>query len=51
MTEQTYILRNDEIKAAAKRVIDDLPTDPIYQMVIQLHDRNRTAAQNRLMWH
>ena len=49
--ETVYILRSDELKKAAKTYIDDLPLDPIYQMVIQEYHRDRTAAQNRLMWH
>jgi len=49
--DQVYVIRNDELKAAAKREIDNLPTDPIYQIVIQEYHRDRTGAQNRLMWH
>jgi hypothetical protein len=45
-----YIIRNDDIKRAVKEQIDQLPIDPLYQVEIHEHHRNRSLAANRLLW-
>ena len=48
--KQKLIIRNDHIKETAKRFIDSLPFDPLHELNITEHKKDRTLAQNRLMW-
>lgn len=47
---RTFIIRGESQKTAAQAVIEMLPVDPTYEVVIREHKRNRSLDANALMW-
>lgn len=47
---QKIILISEELKVRAMHIIKKLPLDPVYEIVIKEHKRNRSAEQNSLYW-
>ena len=47
---KTYIIRDERIRANAINLIRDLPTSPLYQVVISEVKSIRTLEQNAKMW-
>ena len=45
-----FTIRTDRIKENAIQAIRELPIDPVYSVIIRPYKKNRTAAQNALMW-
>ena len=48
--KHTLILRNPDIKETASRLILGCPLEPLHEVVIREHKKDRTAAQNALLW-
>lgn len=44
------ILRNSQLRHRARIAILELPEKPIYEVIIRPYKKDRTLAQNRLMW-
>jgi len=45
-----YILRDRSVKASAIDFISRLPVEPVYEVTIKEHKKNRSNDQNALMW-
>ncbi|KKU86976.1 MAG: hypothetical protein UY18_C0050G0004 [Microgenomates group bacterium GW2011_GWF2_47_9] len=51
MAEQkTIVLKSPEALQSAIDHLIMLPTDQVYEVVIRVHERNRSGAQNSLLW-
>ena len=48
--KQVFVLRNETIKDNAKVYIGALPLEPVSEVIIRPHKKDRTVAQNSLMW-
>ena len=48
--KHTLILRNPDIKETASKLILGCPLEPLHEVVIREHKKDRTAAQNALLW-
>lgn len=47
---RTLIIRDAAIKQVAAAAIANLPTEPLYEVVIREYKSTRTLEQNALMW-
>ena len=45
------IIRNPDIKETAIRLIESMPLEPLHQVEIREYHKDRTLAQNSLMWY
>lgn len=50
MNKQTLIIRNDQIRSRAVHIISGLPLEPVHEIVIREHHKDRSAAANSLYW-
>lgn len=50
MNEVRYIVRTEEIRSRACKVIQSLPLKPPYQIEIKVWHRRRSPEQNRRYW-
>ena len=50
MAKQTFVIRDSFIAANACRFVDNLPLEPLHEVIIRPHKKDRTVAQNSLMW-
>ena len=48
--KHTFILRNEEVQKTAANFVFEMPIDPLHEVIIRPHKKDRTAAQNALMW-
>jgi hypothetical protein len=48
--KQKFILRDDQIKLRATRAIMGIPIDPMHEVIIREHNKDRSIAQNSLLW-
>jgi hypothetical protein len=48
--QQTFILRNADIKQRTISYLEKLPVDPPYEIIIRPHKSKRTLSQNSFMW-
>jgi hypothetical protein len=47
---QTFVLRDVQIAENACRFISSLPHKPLHEIIVRPHKKDRTVAQNSLMW-
>lgn len=48
--KRTMVLRTDELKAAACRVVGDVPLNDLHELIIRPYKVNRSVEQNNLYW-
>jgi len=48
--KHTFIIRSPEIKANANAFIQDIPLEPLHEIIIRPYKADRSALQNALMW-
>ena len=48
--KHTFILRNEEVQKTAANFVFEMPLEPLHEVIIRPHKKDRTAAQNALMW-
>ena len=48
--KQTLIFRSETVRANAIQAIDNIPLEPLHQMIISEYSPNRRVAQNSLYW-
>ena len=50
MKKQTIIIRDEQCKARAMAIIENLPFDPIMEVIIKPHKQDRSLMQNAFYW-
>jgi hypothetical protein len=48
--KHTFVIRDEHIRGNALKVIEALPLDPINEIIIREHHKDRTIDQNSLYW-
>lgn len=50
MIQKTFIIRSPEVINSVSEFLKAIPDEPLIEVVIRNHRKDRTAAQNRLLW-
>ena len=48
--KQTIIIKSEELKNRASHIINTLPLDPVHEVIVREHHKDRSASQNALYW-
>jgi thiaminase len=48
--KHTFIIRNPEVKNNAIAFIGSVPLEPLHEVIIREHKKDRSASQNSLYW-
>jgi hypothetical protein len=48
--KQTIVISSEELRNRAATILAALPLDPVHEVVIRVHKKNRSVDQNRLLW-
>ena len=51
MKKQKFVLHNDHVRANLIARLEVMPLDPVQEVVIQPHKRNRSLDQNAYYWN
>ena len=48
--KKTVIIRNEQIRDHLVETVQELPLDPVHEVIIKPHKRNRSLEQNNFYW-